>query len=413
MKDRPQPEPSTRRGFSILTVLLWMILLATLAVVLHLRLRAHLGQTRDMRRQLYSFVMAENGLEYARTLLPHLEIDSLLKGLDNVHNGELASEWRNPIPYQQAVSIDPTQWQPDNDDGLPFHDGKPLLAGGYQGAGDGFFFVRFSNNPEEPPDIDHDKTVLVRSLGLVPCLPSHHWLSQFRNCVTLLETRLRKEMIFELPSPLTLFGEKANFSWVGQDFTIEGGDRPAVSLIDLSSLSSDLQGSLLPSQQDRLVGAALSPSWADLTAEYLDSTTRNQIFESQFWSDFLQQLPTFASLPGDGLTYWPEGGVLEEERSGFLVARGALTLSAGARFHGLLLHLGGGSVRIIEDAFVMGGLWLANLDPTGTNLRHLPIELHLGGNSRLIYGAEEIARALALIPPTQLQWRYLFPEMAQ
>ena len=322
MKDRPKPEPLTCRGFSVLTVLLWTILLAMLAVVLHLRLHAHLRQTRDMSRQLYSFLMAENGLEYARTLLPHLELNSLLKGLDNFHSGVSTGEWRNPMPYQQAVSIDPTLWHPDNDDGIPFYGGELLLPGGYRGASDGYFFVRFSNNPEESPDTDHDKIVIVRSLGVVPCLPAHYWLSQLRNCVTLLETRLRKEMLFELPSPLTVFGERANFSWVGEGFAIEGGNRPAVSLIDLGSLNSDLHSSLPLSQQDQLVGAELSPSWADRTAEYLNSATRNQIFESQFWSDFLEKLPTFASLPGDGLTYWPEGGVLEEERSGFLVARG-------------------------------------------------------------------------------------------
>ena len=151
MKDRPKPESLTCRGFSVLTVLLWTMLLATLAAVLHLRLHAHLRQTRDMRLQLYSFLMAENGLEYARTLLPHLELDSLLKGLDNSHSGVSAGEWRNPMSYQQAVTIDPTRWHPDNDDGIPFYDGELLLPGGYQGASDGYFFVRFSNNPEESP----------------------------------------------------------------------------------------------------------------------------------------------------------------------------------------------------------------------------------------------------------------------
>ena len=53
---------------------------------------------------------------------------------------------------------------------------------------------------------------------------------------------------------------------------------------------------------------------------------------------------------------------------------------------------------------------MSNLDSSGTNLRSRPIWFEMSGNAALRYSRPAISEALALIPPTQLGWRILFPE---
>ena len=138
--------PGRATGFALLTALLIVFLMASLAIFLHFQALAQWRMVENVEAQLYSLVLAENGLEYARTILPHLELDALVVGLDGTHCGTGLSEWRNPMSFQEARNVDPAAWIPVCDDGLPFWDGTPLLPRGYAAEGGGFFFLRFSNN---------------------------------------------------------------------------------------------------------------------------------------------------------------------------------------------------------------------------------------------------------------------------
>ena len=112
-----------------------------------------------------------------------------------------------------------------------------------------------------------------------------------------------------------------------------------------------------------------------------------------------------------GLYYLPEGGEINTGCRGFLVARGSLTLSGDFTFNGVLLHLGGGDLSIVERAVVTGGVWLSNLDSSGSELESRELTLRIAGTSRIRYDRETINAALRTLPATQLGWRIIFPEM--
>ena len=114
----------------------------------------------------------------------------------------ITSHWR------MAAALDPATLVVEPDDGVPSHKGIQLPdAGVYRAANNGYFLLRFSNNPEEPPDKDDDHIVVVRSLGIVPSLLKNPSLPDINNNVSLVEARLRQERAFFVPSPLTLFAD--------------------------------------------------------------------------------------------------------------------------------------------------------------------------------------------------------------
>lgn len=407
------PFPADRRGFGLATALLWTLLLASLALALHLRVSNQMLSTSDAERQLYSFVLAENGVEYARTILPHLDLNSLLVGENGRHEGDQRPEWRNPVPYRQAQSADVDQLRADGDDGLPFGAGA-LPPGGYRAEG-GLFLLRFSNNPEEPRDLDSDKVILVRSLGVVPGLLPDPAAGDVRNAVTLVEARFRKETVFDLPAALALSGDSGDFQLDGSSFTVDGGDRIGVAVVAVAAagLLEDFLDALSPSQRDRVRGAGAIPSVRDVSADYRDDENRRSVFEASFWRHFEESLPEFSDLPDDGLRFLPEGGAMRQSYRGALVVRGEFRMLGEARIEGLLLHLGGGALRLRDRASVVGGVWMSNLDHSGDAVAARPIQLEIADNALIQRDEQAVRWALGRFPPTQLGWRVLFPEMLQ
>ena len=266
-------------GFSLLTAMMLVLFMISFSLFLHLRIRTQWAMAADVESQLYSLVLAENGIEYARTLLPHMDLNLLLAGMDGTFSGIHSSEWRNPMSFAEALRVDPSTWEPPHDDGLPFYDGQPLLPGGY-------FFLKFSNNPEESPEHDEDHIILVKSLGIVPTPAQDFFFSHLRNSVALLEARFRQERAFSLPSPLTLLGHSGSFQWEGARFSIEGKEKFAITLLSTSpsTLYPDLVGSLSGSQQQSRLNLknavnrdlVLQLKMNDLRNQYLSGSGTNQ-----------------------------------------------------------------------------------------------------------------------------------------
>lgn len=402
-------------GFSLMITLLLVLLLTSLLLFSYFQIHMQWRMATAVESQLYSLVLAENGIEYARTVLPYLEIEPLLKGVDGAFSGTGTPEWRNPASLAQARTFDPKTWTPRSDDGLPFYDGRSLLPRGYAAEGGGYFFIRFTNNPEENPAEDQDFVVLVRSLGVVPARIRDPFLPAARNDLALVEARLRQERSFLLPSPLTLLGDAGSFQWEGESFVIDGTDRFGVSVISFSQpgLWEDLVGSLTPGQKERIQGQGGTPSMQDATLTYLESGSHKRLFDGRFWRRFESELPHFVDGPGGGLAWMDKGGTLDSPFQGVLAARGTLILTEKAQIEGLLLHLGGGELVMEDGAGVVGAVWMSNLDISGALPQSLPLSLNLRGQSRIVYSAAALKQALGSFPPTQLGWRILFPEMAQ
>ncbi len=400
-------------GFSLILALLTTTLITSLLLMLHLQIAARWDLVNGVDAQLYSFTLAESGIERARALLPAIDLDSLLKGADGAQSGSGSPEWRNPIPLGKARTIDPSSLTPERDDGIPFQGENPGVPGGYSAAGRGHFFLRFSNNPKEDPSHDEDRVILVRSLGIAALPLPDPLVPDIRNSITLIEARFRKETTFLLPSPLTLFGDSGNFEWSGNNFQIAANTKHGVSIIETagSGLHQDFLGSLAPAQQSRIRGQGRSPSISETTSGYSNSPVYRRLFDPRFWAHFEEELPRFSDDPAGGILLLKEGGTITAGFEGIVVARGDLTLGEGAMIRGLLIHLGGGRLVLRDNSQVKGGIWMSNLVPRKTRLEARPLRLSVSDEASITYSLEAIRTGLIHFPPTQLGWRLLFPEM--
>ena len=402
-------------GFSLITTLMFVLLTTPVLFFVHLRILTHWRMADNVESQLHSMVAAQNGIEYARTLLPHTDLNALLTGPDGRLCGPRPLEWRNPMTFREALSILPGAWEPACDDGIPSYRGQRLLLPNESAEVSGSFFVRFSNNPEEPPDRDEDYVVLARSMGVVPQQMRDLFFPWITNSVSLIEARFRQERSFFLPSPLTLLASSGSFDFQGDLFMIEGENQYAVSIVSWakSQLLEDLLGSLSGSQHTRFRGQGTAPSIRDASLIYKTHSTYKRLLSSGFWSHFLEQLSYFADDSDQGIGFLPTGGAIESSFRGVLVARGDVLLRKSARIDGLLLHLGEGTLVLQDQARIVGGVWMSNLDSKGAALKSRSISLHVSGSSEIQYQEELIREALAFLPPTQLGWRILFPELTQ
>ena len=399
-------------GLALLAALLTTALVATLVWALSVQNLIHWRMLQGVEARLYSLVLAQNGIEFARGLLPLVDVDELLAGPDGSFSGTDLPEWRNPLPFSEARRMDPESWTPDRDDGLPARGRDQLLPNGYSDPGGGHFYLRFSNNPEEPAHQDRDGVVLVRSMGVAPLKLQNPFLASTRNSVTLIESRLLQETAFRLRSALTLAGDDGDFHWAGSQFLLDGGHRePAVRLLSLGGdgLGTEFLRNLSPAQAGRIRGAGPEPSLRDSTDAYREDPRHRSLFQAVFWKHFQDQLPNLSSAAG--IVHLPEGGTLSGAVSGVVIARGNLILQGDVRFRGILLHLGGGGVILKDRARIVGGLWLSNLSVDGETIRGGSLSLHLSDLARVRYDADAIRSGLRSFPPTQLGWRLLFPEM--
>ena len=410
MDELRKSEPEA--GLALLAALFTTALVATLVWVLSVQNLIQWRLLQEVEARLYSMVLAQNGVEFARGLLPLVELDELLAGPDGSFSGTDLAEWRNPLPFAEARRLDPKSWTPGRDDGLPARGRDSLLPNGYSDPGGGRFYLRFSNNPEEPAHQDRDGVVLVRSMGVAPLKLRNPFLASTRNSVTLIETRLLQETAFRLRSAITLAGDSGDFQWTGSQFLLDGGHRePAVRLLSLGGdgLGADFRRNLSRAQARRIRGAGPEPSLRDSTGAYRGDPRYRSLFQAVFWRHFQDQLPILSSATG--IVHLPEGGSLPAAASGVVVARGNLILQGDVRFRGILLHLGGGAVILKDRAQIAGGLWLSNLSLDGDTVRGGPLSLHLSDLARIRYDADAIRSGLRSFPPTQLGWRLLFPEM--
>ena len=401
-----QPDKEKAGGFSLILALLTTTLITSLMLMLHLQIAARWDLVNSVDAQLHSFTLAESGIERARALIPRVDLDSLLKGADGAHSGTAIPEWRNPIPLGKARTIEPGSWTPERDDGIP-------SRGGHSAAGRGYFFLRFSNNPEEDPDHDEDQVILLRSLGITALPLPDPLLPDIRNSITLIEARFRKETTFLLPSSLTLFGDSGNFEWKGNSFQVAGNAEHGISIVETATpgLYQDLMASLAPAQRSRIRGQGNDPSISEITSAYASDPVYRRLFEPEFWTHFEKELPRFSADPAGGILLLAQGGTITGSFEGVVVARGDLVLGKDVVIRGLLIHLGAGRLVLRENSQVEGGIWMSNLLPQEDQLEAQPLKLSLSDEATITYSLEAIRSGLSHFPPTQLGWRLLFPEM--
>lgn len=406
------------RGYALLSTLLLASLSLILLMSVHARLVRQWTQVNGLDGQLHAMIAAQNGIEIARASLPSTDPSLLLAGRDGVFQGTSLKEWRNPVSFADAMLLDPMEWIPASDDGIPFTPEEKSLEGIFHSTSGSTSLFRFSNNPEEPADQDQDRVFIVRSMGIVPAAGVIPRLSAVRNNVALVEARLRKEEAFLPPAAVTLLGNQGRFLWSSQ-LTVDGGLFPGIGVFpgDSNELLSNLIESLAESGvSDQIRGEGPSPSLSPVAPS--ESTTQMvHLLSPNFWLHFLSNLPDYSipsSLADENeprLAYLPDGGTLDSDFKGLLVSRGDLSLQNRAVVDGILVHIGGGTLRLQENALIRGGLWVCGIQPTDSELGFVEIRIEVNGAARIVFDAESAKKAVGCLPATRLEWRILFPEM--
>lgn len=412
----------TGHGFILMTAVMVVFLMSGVLALLYLQVQASWTLTGNIEGQLQSIAMAENGVETARAIIAGSNLDELLAGPDGA--GCLLAEpgWRNPMPVELARTLDPREWVPDCNDGLVTRELGIRLSGGLYEAQNGFFMLRFTNNPEELSLFeDRDQVVIARSMGVVPARVGDPALESIKNHVYLIETKLRKETSFGFLSALTIGGDLLDIRMEGSDFLVEGNEAPGVSFVTIQLPSAEelFHQALQPDQIGCFNGAGGVPSLLDATEMFNGDKHFARLLTSRFWNhfesslpDFADSIPTSGSVASEGLFLVLEGGVINRPISGIVVAFGDVEISDGAQIDGLLLHLGRGRLVFSGNSTVSGAVWVSSFDTSGVNLVCNEIQLTLSENTQLVYDSDAVARALRHLPATQLEWRVIFPEMS-
>lgn len=393
-------------GLGVIGLILWTGLLVFLLLILQLQVANLASSTGGLDSQLNSFVLAENGLEFARSVMQALEPEQLIAGRDGVIDGSYRSGWRNPLSFAAARQLDREDSLVSSpDDGFPWDPGTGRLRARLR-MGSGEAVIRFSNNPEEAPDQDRDGELMVRSMGIAPSL-APLWSSfgqRLAHQVTLLEARFRHSRYFRAPVPLLLWNADVDFegepSLVGKTASLIGCVRT-----DLDSASQQIQqlrAELAPYLETP--GSAIQ----DLTAEFRADPHRGRMFQEGFWESLLSQLPLFIDERIESrIFYLADGGVLSGSWEGLIVSSGELLLEPDFKLSGLLLHLGPGELRLSAGSRIQGAVWKISGHPGS------PARIILEETAGIEYQEGQVAAAMKALPADLTGFRIIFPEMRQ
>lgn len=405
-----RPEGSDS-GFVLITVILAMSLLCVFGGLLQLELALFTTLVAEAETQMHSQVLAENGIELARMIVASTNPQDLLVGANGLADCVGLPGWRDPISIEAAWRTDLSLVRTDCDDGLAWMLGSTPDQPALGSAEEGWMLLRFSNDPEEIPTEDRNGTILVRSLGVVPTRLRQTARFAGRNSVTMLEARLRRERAFDVETALTLVGRAASLV-LGDPDGIAAGSEPPIDVVEFpaTGLTADVESAV------GSMGGPVRNWYRNITETRMGDAAFRRILERDFWVDLEDRWVRLAGRPnlpesGAGLHFLPEDAALSGELCGLFLVRGDVVVRSGANLTGLVVHLGGGELRIEGNAHISGGLWMAGLAVEGDELAAVPIRLEMEPGARLVYDEQTVQGVLSYLPPTQLTWRIIFPEM--
>lgn len=377
-------------GFVLPAVLLVILILSGLGLLIHQQCAASLETSQSVIRELQALTLAQNGIRAAQAVLARNRASVLLAGADGVTGCPGA---HNPVDFEAARTLDPETWSAPCDDGFP----EPEL-GRFQPLGrTGYFLFRFSNNPEEGGSLDRDGILLARSLGLVPdprCRPgscAHH--------LALVEARFRRELAFAVDTAFTLMGPGLELEWGDRSLP---GPEPWFTTVETGAA-----GLIETLQATTHAGA-----FKDETAPFMEDPNRRRLLEHAYWAHLYGNLENFrppGTEPGAMLHYLPAGGSISADCSGVLFARGTVVFEPTARFKGLVIHMGGGTLVLESGSQLDGAVWMSGFPSNPGPEETLKLTVKPGALVR--FDGRIVREATAELPPTQLGWRIIFPEM--
>ena len=319
------------------------------------------------------------------------------------------------------------------------------------------YFVKITDNngesselagdPLDSPFVDGDGVIVIRSIGVASFIGDYVDGTPRRNSVVVFEARFRRSLVFDLLAPLVAQGTSiqpsSGLMFGGNSFLVQGGvPRPGIGILDADlsdsiSPAAEMAAQLAPGQVTCIQGLGILPSIGDLTSAVASDPAKAKLLDKDYLTDFAQRrAKRFADSTFQGNQDWsltpPDLGTYDPalpvnapgqrpritfvdgdltvggggSGAGLLIVTGKLAVIGPFSFTGLVLVIGAGDFSASGTSWTLsGGIFVASIVSTGSQLNWGGVKLSLAGNGLITYGRDALRMAISLIPPDQVGFR--------
>ncbi len=478
-----------QRGIALLVALILAVLLSLIGLSLTLASMSSIRMTSEFESHERALMIADAGQSAARTVLRGKSINTLLAQSTNIHiylesddttPPDGSPSLRNPRLPVEARNIDfkltpnPVGSRLMNGMLTPSL-GSEIVVNNYTGL----YFAKLTDNQDEAilpapddPKADLDGKVFLRVLGIDRTIAnevtSHG--SYFKNAVAVVETVLKRDMTFQLNSPLALYGQNVSANFDGNSFEIDGYDHRGVSFANLLKGNCNHNkneegfsgiGCLYDASDQGDAGSAVEKlkdllTKGDKNGEALDDnvigqsersdgtlavnddtdTVRNSdnpdavnIFNPLFLLHFARMMGAVADTTfEDGADPKPEPAIFGTSEApkiilakgdldisgsgsgaGILIVQGTLNITGAFEYEGIILVVGEGNLQLGgANKAIAGGVFVANIANDGTV--GVPT-ISINGKCEFYMKSDSIEMAYSLLPMRVLAWREITSEI--
>lgn len=467
------------RGIALLVALIVAILLSLIALALTFSSMKEFGTSTEFEKHEKALLVADAGFNEAKQMLRGRDLNVLLRAAAVVpqYVSAGAATWptaaRMPILPIDARNVDFESTLPTSGGGrnvrglLTPPGGLPITTGPYSGR----YFAKITDNEDEAawhlpndPTSDRDGFLYLRVVGIHRGLPGESitYGTSRKNAVAVLEAQLKRDMSFDLQSPLSVYGQNVSSSFSGNSFKIDGYDHrgmtydqivaghndndltafPGLSCLNNASGQGDataaveaVKKSLGDQQQNNVIGEGGTPSVQDGTQDIRDSPNSDamNIFNGAFLVNFANLMASVADYKyEDGTTLSGENiqlGTTSDPKitvatgdlelngngsgAGIMIVRGTLDIGGSFVFDGVILVVGEGEIRLHgANKSFLGGIYVVNVtkNADGSTTFGTP-KMDIQGNSNFYMKSDSITMAYSLLPMRVISWVEITPEI--
>ncbi len=468
-----------QRGVALVIALILAVLMSLLALSLTFSSMREATTSTEFEGHEKALLVADAGFNETKQMLRGHSIDTILRTSGTVPNYAAdPATWptavRMPVLPIDARSID-FESPPGGSSGRTVTGlmtpplGEPISATSYSGR----YFAKLTDNEDEAawglpndPKTDRDGFVYMRVVGI--CRGRFGEVTTYgthlKNSVAIVEAQLKRDMTFDLDSPLSLYGQNVSSTFSGNSFTIDGYDHsgmtyddivnnhkaleptlpafPGISCLndaagqgDAAGAVAAVKGSLSSQQTGNVTGSGGTPSVQDATQDVRDNPNPDaeKIFDGAYLVNFANAIAGVAdytykdgtSLSGDNIVLGtPDDpkitvalGDLDLNGSGngagIMIVRGTLDVGGSFTFDGVILVLGEGEIRLHgANKSFFGGIYVANVTKNGDGTATFGTpKIEIPGNSNFYMKSDSISMGYSLLPMRVLSWREITPEI--
>ncbi|RPI27033.1 MAG: hypothetical protein EHM61_09885 [Acidobacteria bacterium] len=470
-----------QRGVALLIALIIAILLSLFALSLTFSSLKDFASSTEFERHEKALLIADAGFNAVKQSLRGRDLSTLLAASAEVpiYVSGGSADWptvvRMPILPIDARNV-------DFESTLPGAIGSRSVTGlltpptgerfGEEDDDDysGHYFAKITDNRDEAafgvpddPRVDRDGFVYLRVVGVYRGLPGEVMTHEtsVKNSVAVIEAQLKRDMSFELQSPLSVYGSNVNSTFNGNSFQIDGYDHrgmdynritgghndhdlpafPGISALygqGNAQTSVDAMKAAMKAndqQDDNITGQGGEPSILDGTQAIRDSPSEDaeNIFDGNFLVNFATMMaavadfkyPDQTDLSGNKISLgtaadpkitYAEGNFSisgSGDGAGVMIVRGALNIGGSFTYDGVILVLGQGSLRMHgSNKSLIGGVYVVNVTRNGDGSASFGTPtIDIQGNSNFYMKSDSITMAVSLLPMRILSWVEVTPEI--